>query len=132
FVAGFIGTANLFRGTVTATEGGLVRLELPCGGIATVAAGGHAVKAGDRLAFSVRSENLEITTAARDGFVLPATVAENSYVGGMLRIVFRLPDGKELYSTRHGVHRKVLLGDTVSLCWEPDNAVLVDMGGDTP
>lgn len=129
FVAGFIGTANLFSGTVTAVEGDRAIVSLECGGTVTVACGGVSLTVGQPLAFSVRSENLNAQTCAAEGFSLPATVAENNYVGGMLRIMFRLADGREIYSTRHGIHRRVNLGDTVYLSWEPENTALVDVEG---
>lgn len=129
FVAGFIGTANLFSGTVTAVEGDRASLDLECGGRVTVACADLPLTVGQPLSFSVRSENLNAQTCPADGFSLPATVAENNYVGGMLRIMFRLADGREIYSTRHGIHRRVSLGDTVYLSWEPENAAPVDVEG---
>ncbi|MEG2074103.1 MAG: ABC transporter ATP-binding protein, partial [Angelakisella sp.] len=129
FVAGFIGTANLFSGTVTETDNRFATLLLAGGGSARVACGGIKLTVGQTLSFSVRSENLNAQPAPTDGFSLPATVAENNYIGGMLRIIFRLSDGREIYSTRHGIHRRVSLGDTVYLSWEPENAALVDVEG---
>ncbi|MEG0542366.1 MAG: TOBE domain-containing protein, partial [Angelakisella sp.] len=129
FVAGFIGTANLFSGTVTALEGDRATVALAGSGTVTVGCANANLTPGQPLSFSVRSENLSAGTQQTEGFCLAATVAENNYVGGMLRIVFRLADGREIYSTRHGIHRKVSLGDTVYLSWDPDNAALVDLGG---
>ncbi|MEG1942643.1 MAG: TOBE domain-containing protein, partial [Angelakisella sp.] len=116
-------------GTVTETDNRFATLLLAGGGSARVACGGIKLTAGQTLSFSVRSENLNAHPAPSDGFSLPATVAENNYIGGMLRIIFRLSDGREIYSTRHGIHRRVSLGDTVYLSWEPENAALVDVEG---
>lgn len=130
FVAGFIGTANLFSGTVESATGDSAQVALRCGGKATVSYEGKTLATGDSISFSVRSENIQASTEPLAGFAIPATVAENSYVGGMLRIVFQLPNGcGEVYSTRHGIHRKVTLGNTVYLSWDPENAALVDLEG---
>ena len=128
FVAGFIGTANMFTGVVQAVAGDLVRLRMDCGSEATVSAAGHKIAPGQTLTFSVRSENIQASTTPVEGFAMAATVAENSYVGGMLRIAFTLSaDCQGVYSTRHGIHRRVTLGDKVYLSWDPENASLVDM-----
>lgn len=127
FVAGFIGTANLFYGKVDAVENGIARVTLRCGGKASVAVGSDSPACGSPICFSVRSENVLATAAPGEGFSIPATVAENSYVGGMLRIVLQLPNGcGEVYSTRHGTHRNVALGDQVYLSWQPDTAAVVE------
>ena len=128
FVAGFIGTANLFTGKVTALEGkdAIVCIEESC---VRVSCGEHTLAVGQTVTFSVRSENIVASTEAVEGFSLKATVCENSYVGGMLRIIFKMESGQELYCTRHKVYRNVALGDSVFISWDAENTTLVDMEG---
>ena len=126
FVAGFIGTANLFEGEVVSLEDGLAVIKteesLVC------AAAPEGIRAGERVTFSVRSENLLVAKEAHPNFRLPATVSENSYVGGMLRLEFTLKNGRTVISSKHGIRTHISLGQEVFLCWEPESAVFVDRG----
>lgn len=127
FVATFIGTTNLFRGKVLSIADDMAEVELEGNGKAAIATAGYSLQVGSKITFSVRSENIRTSQLPKDQCYLPATVAENSYVGGMLRIVFLLKDGTEVFSTRQGVHGSVKLGEQVYLSFDSDSAALVDM-----
>ena len=126
FVARFIGTANIFSGQVKRIEGGLAEIETPAG-LCCAAAGDYALREGQRVAFSVRSENMLVAKEPVEHFDLPAAVSENSYVGGMLRIAFTPRAGEPIVSSKHGIHANIGLGERVNLYWKPENAVFVDM-----
>ena len=128
FVAGFIGTTNLFTAKVVELKEETAVLFME-DHLVSVACQGYKLQLGQEVAFSVRSEHVIASTLQKEGFTLTAKVAENTYTGGMLRIVFHLESGKEIFSTRHGIHKKVSLGDSVAIAWEPENACLVDMEG---
>ena len=128
FVASFIGTTNLFTGKVVEQQGDQA-VVLIDGNIANIGCQGYTLSIGQDVTFSVRSEHLIASADPTDGFTLMATVAENSYVGGMLRIILRTNTGKEIFSTRHGIRKKIVLGETVSIAWQPENTCLVDMEG---
>ena len=128
FVAGFIGTTNIFTGTVVEQNGETAIVSM-ADSVVSISSQGYSLEIGQKVTFSVRSEHLTGGTEPKDGFNFTAQVAENTYVGGMLRIVFRQKDGKDIFSTRHGIHKKVGLGDNVFLSWDPENACLVDMEG---
>lgn len=126
FVAGFIGTANLFDGVVSYERDG--ELEVRIGEERVrIACGEDPPPAGERVRFCVRSEHLLVATE-EPAYGLRAVVAENSYVGGMLRLKFTRPDGSTIISSRHGIRGKLALGDTVRLYWKPEHAVFVDRG----
>lgn len=130
FVARFIGTANMFSGVVTGIQSDHATIQMSCGSTATVACADTPLQVGEPVTFAVRSEHIHASAQPVTGFDMPATVAENSYVGGMLRIAFTLSgDCGGVYSTRQGTHRKVQLGDRVHLSWDPDAAALVDREG---
>lgn len=126
FVAGFIGTSNLFEGEVVSLENGLAVIQSE--GNLVCAAAQEGIGIGERVTFSVRSENLLVAKEPHPNFRLPATVSENSYVGGMLRLEFTLPNGRTVISSKHGIRTHISLGQEVFLCWEPENAVFVDRG----
>lgn len=127
FVAGFVGTANLFEGVVEECGGEAALIRMDGGAGALAAAGGFALRTGQKVTFSVRSENVLVCSAPPDGFNLRAVVSENSYVGGMLRIAFTCPDGRVIHSSKHGIRGAIRVGQEVSLCWKPEDAVFVDM-----
>lgn len=126
FVARFIGTANIFSGQVKRIENDLAEIETPAG-LCAAAAGDYALREGQQVAFSVRSENMLVAKEPVEHFDLPATVNENSYVGGMLRISFTPREGEPIVSSKHGIHANIDLGEQVKLYWKPENAVFVDM-----
>lgn len=127
FVARFIGTANLFTGMVEEIRDGVASVRLPSGEVVYAAAPEERTLLLDREAtFCVRGENIR-TGGDRPPFSVSALVSENSYVGGMLRIVFTLPDGREVVSSRQGVHAHIRQGEQVSLHWRVQDAVFVDL-----
>ncbi|MCI8622290.1 MAG: ABC transporter ATP-binding protein [Provencibacterium sp.] len=127
FVAGFIGTANLFQGKVVSIEDGMAVIQT--GEDRVCAAVENGMRIGEPVTFAVRSENVLVTKDPHPNFRLPATVSENSFVGGMLRLGFTLSDGRTIISSKHGIRTHITLGQPVYLCWEPGNAVFVDRGG---
>ena len=67
---------------------------------------------------------------------LSAVVTEKTFAGGLLRVVLKLTDGTELVASRYGIDARVQQGQTVSVCFAPEDAVLVDRdavreGGET-
>lgn len=126
FVAKFVGTANLFEGIIKELDGEQAVMDL--GGETAVAhTGGQALQPGQKAVFCVKSENMTVREEPSEHFNLKATVLENSYVGGMIRIVFQRPNGEQIISTKHGIHANVDAGQAVYLCWKPEAAVFVDL-----
>lgn len=72
---------------------------------------------------AVRSEHILIGEEAGEGFL--ATVAEKSYTGGMLRVVFVLETGEEMIASRHGINYNLEVGETTRISWKPEAAVEV-------
>ncbi len=129
FVAKFVGTANIFSGRVDSVFDEKALFTLDGVGTATASAAGFAVKPGIPASFSVRSENVIVSKMPVEGFGIEAAVSENSYGGGMLRIVLDLKNGQRVVCNRHGIHSHISLGDTVYLHWNPADAIFVDMEG---
>ena len=76
---------------------------------------------GETLA--IRSENILMDGEAV--CIHPATVAEKSFAGGQLRILFRLADGQLVTASRYGIDHDLREGMQVKIGWDTDNAVKV-------
>lgn len=57
---------------------------------------------------------------------LQATVTENNFAGGQLRVTLKLSDGTQLIASRYGIDASVAEGQTVRCSFLPADAVLVD------
>jgi len=105
FVASFIGTANLFDGTATATG-----VDVP--GIGGVAAT-HALAAGDAATAVVRPEDVELAVAATSS--LRGTVVDTYFLGGASTISIEVPGlAAPVLATVHGATR-IARGDAVGV-----------------
>lgn len=123
FVAGFVGMANILKGSVIGLKDGFL----------TVALGEHHVRlkspailpSGTDAAVCVRAENLRLSTHPCENS-LPAVVRENTYANGILRVRLTLSDGTEVFSSRQGVQQGLEIGQAVFLSFTPEHGVLVD------
>lgn len=125
-VAQFIGTANLFEGTVTGKSDK---------GILVAADGENAVleapgdfPVGTKLAVMVRPEKISIGNGHLDGDnLLPGVVTGIVYLGDVSEYRVRTASGRivtvSCANLRHAVTAPVALGDTVSLSWHPTDGV---------
>ena len=127
FVASFIGTTNLFTGTVVNIKNNEALVRLENNETVSIDSSNHNIKIDQKISFSVRSEHIYATKENKEGFTLKAKVSEDTYVGGMLRIVFKINDW-EIYSTRQGIHNKIEMNEEVYISWDLDNAWIVDLG----
>ena len=98
------------------------------GGKASVLCREEAVSEGEEVTLAVRSENIKIQEECACGF--KAEVTEKSFAAGQLRVVLRLSDGTELVASRYGINADVRPGETVSVCFAPEDAVFVDRTGE--
>ncbi|GHV73848.1 spermidine/putrescine import ATP-binding protein PotA [Spirochaetia bacterium] len=132
YVAQFVGSANILKGTVCAGGDPLV-FEHPAGRV-RVQNRGIGVEPGEKLTVAVRSEYLILSTENRDGEEgLAATVTEKSFAGGQLRITVALAGDEEtgiretLVASRHGIDSSLKGGEKVRVNWaEAAQAVIVD------
>lgn len=73
--------------------------------------------------YAIRSENVLLD--GEKECRLSAVVEEKSYVGGQLRIVFRLDDGQKITASRYGIDYDMEIGVVQRIGWKPENAVEV-------
>lgn len=122
YVARFVGTANILRGSVK-RSGPVTCIETPAG-CACAAAQGTPPAAGTTASLAVRSEQVQFSTdLSSEG--MNGVIREKNFAGGMLRIVLELTGGQQLVASRHGIDLPAQPGQQVKITWQPDHAVLV-------
>ena len=128
YVAEFVGSANIIRGTAKGSDENTVRFVNSCG-TGEVSRNGAAIKDGEDVVTAVRSEHIDLCSPESGAKGLRGTVKEKSFSGGMLRIEVGLEDGTSVVSSRHGINADWVPGDAVIASWDPEKAVLVDLEG---
>ncbi len=123
FVARFVGSANILRGTAQAGPGGTMLLAAQ-GGAVPFLPGERAVAENSPVTVAVRSEQIRFEKDGKNG--IPAVVKEKSFTGGMLRIAFAPDSGEEVVASRHGIDLDLHPGERVALSWDPAAAVVVE------
>jgi len=130
FVAEFLGTANVFTGTVlgasgphwsVAIEGGQKEAGQRMQGVARSAS---PRAAGRRVLLAVRPERLQIGPPASDA--MPAEVHDVVFRGATFAYELRSPgQAAPLFAYRQD-RAPVAVGDRVGLGWEPGAAIILD------
>ena len=130
FVAQFVGSANILRGTARRWKEGLMAMECQ-GGRVPFDPAGRPVREDGPVTLAVRSEQIRFQKdPGPEDPGIRGTAKEKSFAGGMLRIAFTLPDGTEVVASRHGIDLDIQPGQAASLYWEPRAAVAVDVEGE--
>lgn len=77
--------------------------------------------------YAIRSENVLLD--GEKECQLSAIVEEKTYVGGQLRILFRLEDGQKITASRYGIDYDMEIGVVQKIGWKPEHAVeVIDNG----
>ena len=122
FVADFIGESNIFDGTVTAVEGNLLRVETPAGLLTTQ---GEGFQVGESMHVSIRPEYLEVSKTPVEGFGLPASVKDFTYMGTVVKTALDMRDGTETKFSRFDQDEQLQEGDSVHVFWRPEKSVAI-------
>ena len=126
YVAQFVGTANIVRGTVDRVDGERVSFRNE-DGTGEFLSRGYGFAPGEPVALAIRGEQAQAEKAGeKTGPGLFGTVKEKSFSGGMLRICAELAGGQEFICSRHGIDWELAPGDRVRIGWEPGSACPVD------
>ncbi|RJL21739.1 ABC transporter ATP-binding protein [Bailinhaonella thermotolerans] len=123
FVAGFIGTSNLFSGVVDRIADGLAVLRPGPGDRVLVPVEGKPAE-GDTIDLTVRPEKIVITAEEPGGDVskVRGTVAEVVYLGTSYSYAVTLGNGAEVTVFQQNAHSSdssAERGDPVWLSWQP-------------
>jgi spermidine/putrescine transport system ATP-binding protein len=125
FVADFIGSTNLLRGTVE-TDG---RIRLSSGDVATAAHDGMA--AGTEVEISVRPEAIAIVPAGAEG-AIRATVEQVAYLGSTISYRLRTAGGLALTVIAPKAGIRLPVGSDVAVLWSPSEALVLGGGSGRP
>jgi putrescine transport system ATP-binding protein len=131
FVAGFIGTANLFESTVTACAQGVVRLDCPEAGCELTVEDGLGAVPGQRVWLALRPEKIRLSKEppAAAANCLSGAVWELGYLGNRSTYQIKTRNGKLVtvfwQNERRTAQAAIDWGDEVHLSWDADAAVLL-------
>ena len=132
FVADFVGTTNLFEGTVSACEGGLSRVQCAEAATDLVVDDGHSYQVGQRVWVAVRPEKLRLGKQLEPGArinQLRGTVWELGYLGNRSTYQIRTTSGKLVtvfaQNERRTAEASIDWSDEVFVSWSADAAVVL-------
>ena len=133
FVADFIGTVNIFDGTVSARSGDRLTLETDSGHILEVDANAEtagSISSGGKAAYAVRPEKLRISAEELSGpNVLSGEVWEIAYIGDMTSFHLKLDSGKIIRVSMVNASRQspvqLTWHDRAWVSFEPDAGLLL-------
>ncbi len=99
FVAGFLGSSNMFTGKVTGSDGGLVTLDTPSGALSLNAKDlPQPASVGQTATLTVLDTKTELATALPSGRVnaLPVRMIGEEFIGATATIYLETGDGQEI------------------------------------
>jgi putrescine transport system ATP-binding protein len=133
FVADFVGTTNLFEGTVSSCQPGLVTVQCAETGCELLVDHGGSFSVGQRVWVALRPEKVRLTKQAVDGSRinrLRGTVWELGYLGNRSTYRVRTANGKLItvftQNERRTSEAAIDWSDEVFVTWSADAAVLLE------
>jgi putrescine transport system ATP-binding protein len=132
FVADFIGTINMFEGSVTQADDEQISVRCPDVGVDMKALRFAEVAVGQDICIAIRPEKIFISReqpADDDGTCISAVVDDFGYLGNLSLYRMRLESGRLIQVSRQNRRRSakrfVEWEDKVWLSWRPRSAVVI-------
>jgi putrescine transport system ATP-binding protein len=132
FVADFVGTTNLFEGTVSACEGSLIKVRCDETATELIVDDGGSYEVGQRVWVSVRPEKLRLGKQPMQGAranQLRGTVWELGYLGNRSTYQIRTTSGKLVtvfaQNERRTAEAAIDWSDEVFVSWSADAAIVL-------
>ncbi len=125
FVADFIGTANIFNGTVKSTSEAITTVD--CGTV-SIDAADATVSPGERVSVVVRPENVGISVPSETdatGTTLEGTVGITRYSGDRLEYHMTVGDGRSIIATQGSNQKMFEVEDQVVATIDPEECLVV-------
>ena len=136
FVAGFIGQANLWPGTVTGRVNGTADITALGGASLKGRCHSDALRPGTDAVLMVRPERIMISTAAPGptGQRVRGTVVDLTFQGPIVRLVLHASDGTPIIANIDPDHDLPMLrpGDSVWASWSTSAASVLPAAPDHP
>ncbi len=130
FVADFMGTTNLLKGAVWATDGTVATLRLD-GGDSCRAADAQGLRVGEAIEISIRPETVSIDVPRSGGIgVIEGRVEQTAYLGASIQYHVRSKGGALLSVLAPKSGRRFVAGDDVEVNWSPESALVVGDRGE--
>ena len=132
FVASFVGENNSFAGTVKSVNNGQALVSTATGDmparIATAAR--DSLKPGDNAMVFIRPENFAFTDSGSDANHIAATVVNEEFEGQSYHVFMEGAGGAhmKMSQTNKGQARISSVGDSVTLVYDPEQAVALPSG----
>ena len=130
FVADFLGTANIFDGSVTAVEDG--RATVDCEDAAVSSRSGAATAVGDEVAVVIRPERFRFVSEATDGGTREGTanvfegeITFTRHLGSSVEFRLETEAGRELVVVHRSGLQAYESGDQVTVAVDADDCRLV-------
>lgn len=125
FAAEFIGQSNFLRCEVVDCSGDVPVLSY-AGHRFPGRPGGPSLKAGDAVEVCLRIERVRLARLPSAGCCLPGVLCARHYAGGSIRETVELPGGQQILAVEQtAVMDKMDVGERVYVCWNPNEAALV-------
>jgi putrescine transport system ATP-binding protein len=131
FVADFIGTANLFAGTVTASSGTEAKISCPDLGQEITIQNGAGLPPLTQVSVMMRPEKIMVSKEKPGDAhnLVRGVISEIGYLGDMSIFHVRLPSGKSVQvsraNLRHTSDQPLTWDDEVYLSWHPANGLVL-------
>ncbi|MGY5800760.1 ABC transporter ATP-binding protein [Rhizobium sp. LEGMi12c] len=126
FVARFMGDHNVLSGRVTSSEGGVITTTVPEGQGFSVKGSGRQV--GDPVDIAIRTDRVRLSQPTDKGLGFNGVVSNIEYRGATLKITVigaGSDDFTVIASNDDDAARCMAVGDTVSLSWAQEDAILL-------
>ncbi|HEY7590925.1 MAG TPA: ABC transporter ATP-binding protein, partial [Candidatus Limnocylindrales bacterium] len=126
FVADFIGTTNLLRGSVVGVDAAGARVRLDTGEVCLVTESGLAI--GRTVELSIRPESVELRASngtTHDDAPIAGHVEQVAYLGGNVQYHVRSTGGLTLTAITPKTDRRWPVGSAVDVGWAPGGALVL-------
>ncbi|MEC5344049.1 ABC transporter ATP-binding protein [Brenneria populi] len=132
YVAGFIGRANIFAGSVSSVAGGMAQVALDAG-LSVVVETIAPTSAGQRVEVAVRPEALRLTSqisaAPRESSVISATVLQRIFLGEHIEFLLSHPElGNVLVMVPRQAEKALCdadVGSLIHVVWEHGTGLIL-------
>ena len=133
FAADFVGTINLFEGTIETVSDGLMRIRCDDTDSTILAFEGEGRSTGDRICIAVRPEKIFISKEKPESqhwIALRGVVHDLGYKGNLSIYRVELPSKRivqvSAQNRRRSARRTLEWDDEVFISWDPRSAVVLD------
>ena len=129
FVAEFVGTNNIFSGSVSAADGNLVRVATPTGVFLVSVQNGFTPSVGDDATFLIAADRIRAGFEGElDENAVEGKLTGQEFIGAVVTLFLKLEDGSEfrIQKQEHQMARmSTQLGDTLAASWNSQAAYLL-------